>query len=150
MKMRLLAGLLALLLLCPVATLGASSVTQTWTVATKDVSILTFSWTADTDGSVTSTASDRAVDGFVVLVVTDPGTPAPTAGYDIALEDADGVDIMGHQLEDRGSTDSEHAVPWVRSQVAPQGRWVSGFLTLVVEHNAVSGAQGEVKVFIRR
>jgi hypothetical protein len=124
--------------------MGAGTVTQTW-----DSPVLTFSWTADVSGgSVPATASELSFEAFVCLVVTDPGTTAPTDNYDITITDADGVDIMGGQLLNRDTANSEHAVPKIGS--AYGCRPFQGTMTVNIINNSVNSATGEVKVWILR
>jgi len=135
------------LLLIPSLVWAAGSVTQSWTSVNEDVSVLTFSWTGDASGgAVTATASESNIDGFVFLVVTNPGSTAPTPSYDITLTDADGVDIMGGKLADRSATASEQEIPKVGSGLG--SRFVSGTLTLNITNQSVNSATGTVLVFI--
>ncbi len=142
------AMLSALCALAPAA-MAAESVVQTWASLSSNTSLLTFTWTSAANGSLTATASARSIDGWVILVVTNPGATAPTDDYDITLTDADGVDVMGGQLADRDQTNSEHAVPQLQSGVFGE-RYVSGTLTLNLSNNSVNSATGVVKVYIRR
>ena len=67
--------------------------------------VLKLTWTSATGGTVTSTAS-----GFVIrklyAIETDPGSPAPTASYDIAIENDRGIPIA--TAANRSATVSEH------------------------------------------
>lgn len=50
-------------------------------------------WTSDdTTGAVTATT--KKISGRLLKVVTDPGTAAPTANYDIAITDDESVDVL--------------------------------------------------------
>lgn len=139
---------LLLLLISPIKSFSAGSVDVDWTYITRDVGYITFSWTADSgDGSVPSTASMN-IQGYVILVVTDPGTPAPTDNYDITLTDENGVDVMGGTLANRDASNTEQAVPKIGNVYG--GRWVSGTVTLNISNNSVGGAKGIVKVYIER
>lgn len=137
-------------LLTALPAFAAGSVIQTFEGVTVNTSLLTFSWTGDAaNGTVPATASTRSIEGFVVLVVTNPGTTAPTDDYDITLTDVDGVDVMGGQLQNRDEANSEHAAPQLQTGIFGE-RWVSGVLTLNISNQSVAGATGTVKVFIRR
>lgn len=112
-------------------------------------------WTADAaDGSVPNTAliepdgGGSNINAFVVLAVTDPGTPAPTASYDVTLEDAAGVDIMGGALTDRSATLSEQAMPLISGSPVP--RLVKGPLTFKLANNSVNSAQGVCYVYFQQ
>ena len=136
------------------------SVTQTWEQVTAqdagggwqdtDKYVLTFSWVGDaTTGAVPDTQSAVNINGYVVQVTTDPGSPAPTDNYDITLVDVSGCDIMGGALSDRDSTASEQAVPQIQSGVYG-GRYVAGRLTLKISGQSAAGARGTVRVYIER
>jgi Na+/serine symporter len=71
---------------------------------------VTFSWTSDAStGNVTGVS--EVIHGKIIRVVTNPGATAPTANYDVVLNDADGVDVMGAALADRHTTTSEQVIP---------------------------------------
>lgn len=50
--------------------------------------------TDDTTGSVAVTT--RKIVGELIKIVTDPGSPAPTANWDVVLTDEEGVDLSVH------------------------------------------------------
>ena len=136
-------------LFIPISGMAAGTVTQTYTKLTDDVRCLSYSWTGDaSDGSVPATASTVAIEGYVVLVVTNPGDTAPTTLYDITLTDADSIDIMGGELADRSATLTEQAVPKIDAVYG--SRWVSGILTLNITNQDVHSATGTVVVYIQR
>lgn len=70
---------------------------------------LTLTCTGDA-GGITAYSLDPATYGvrgwYLYNVTTDPGTPAPTAAYDITLV-VNGEDIAGSKLIDRSSTATE-------------------------------------------
>lgn len=112
-------------------------------------------WTADAaDGSVPDTVlTDRDgdnsnINAFIVLAVTDPGATAPTASYDITLEDENGVDAMGGALADRSATVSEQAMPLISGSPVP--RLVSGTLTFKLANNSVNSAVGKCYVYMQQ
>ena len=150
--MKKIISLLAIMLLflLPQSVMAAGTVAQTYVKVTNDVRCLTYTWTADASAhTVPATDSLWAIDGYVVLVVTNPDDDAaPTDAYDITLTDADDCDVMGGTLTDRSDTDSEHAVPKIGNVYG--GRWVSGILTLNVSGNSVDSAVGTVAVYIQR
>jgi len=141
---------IALLFLLPPWAMAAGTVTQTYVQKTNNVFCLTYSWIADaTLHTVPATDSTVAVDGYVILVVTNPDDDtAPTNAYDITLTDENNCDVMGGNLADRSDTNSEHAVPKIGSVYG--GRWVSGILTLNISNNSVNSAAGTVAVYIQR
>lgn len=112
--------------------------------------IVTYSWTGDAaDGTVPSNAMTAAVSGrvfglYLVQVETNPGSVAPTAGYDIVVNDADGLDVMGGALADRSATATEVAFPGVT------GRPNDGALTLVISGQSVVSATGTIKLYFSK
>ena len=128
---------------------AAGTVTTTITAMTTNTTKIVFSWTADaSDGSVPATATTQTIDGYVVLVITNPGGTAPTDNYDITLTDADSVDIMGGALGNRDTSASEHAVPKIGDIYG--GRWVTGTITLNITNNSVNSATGTVTIYVQR
>ena len=101
--------------------------------------------------TVPDTLIDRPIAGDLVKVTTNPGTPAPTANYDIALNDEDGVDVMGGALANRATATSEVAYPMdPAGAVYPSGVPVAGSLTMKITNQAVNSAKGKVRLTIRR
>lgn len=136
-----------LFLVLPMICLGASSQTEThYTDLPGDVDIWVIAWTAHTDGTYTNYTTLWNVDGYVFMVVTDPGATAPTANYDITLLDSDGVDVMGGELANRHTTSTEQAVPKIDAVYGT--RFVKGPLTLTISNNSVNTALGEVIIYI--
>ena len=108
-----------------------------------------FSFVADDgDGSVDSKVSLDPIHGFITRVVTNPGTPAPTADYDITLSDKDAVDVLGGAGADRAAASSEQIMPLVGAVSVPCR--VDSPLTLAVSGNLVNSAEGEVVVYVER
>lgn len=111
-----------------------------------DVRTITFTWTADaaaaTVPSTTLTADQIAyVQGFhCYLAITDPGATAPTADYDIVINDTLSCDVFGGELADRSATTSEQCSPAVGS--AYGGRTCLGAWTFVLTNNSVNSATG--------
>jgi len=110
---------------------------------------ITYTCTGDaTDGTFPDTVSNfrgNNIDGYVYMAVTDPGTPAPTASYDITITDANGADIMGGVLADRSATATEQAVPKIGALYG--ARRVNGAVTLKVTNSSVTAAAIVVKIF---
>lgn len=141
--------LLAVITLMVGLAYGAGTVTQSYVSKTNSVSLLTYTWTADASAAtVPATASTVSIDGYVILVITNPGSTAPTDNYDITLTDADGVDVMGGTLANRDAANTEQAVPMIGAVYG--GRWVSGIITLNITNNSVNSATGTVQVFVQR
>ena len=128
---------------------AAGTVSQTDKKVYGNVRVLTFTCTADSSAhTFPVAASEIDIDGFVFLVVTNPGTTAPTDDYDITLTDADSVDIMGGELEDRDEANSEQAVPLIDGVFG--SRFVKGPLTITISNNSVNSAVTVVTVFYYR
>lgn len=134
----------------------AGTITQAYEIMpNSNVSVLTFTCTADANnGSFPSTATSTdittAIKGLhLVEVRTNPGATAPQAAYDIVLNDADGIDLMGGKLADRSATASEAAAPAIATGVY-WPRAIDGALTLVITNNNVNSAVIVVKVFLER
>lgn len=147
--------IIAALLMIPVYTWAASSCTQTYTTADKDPKLryVDFAWTAHTDGSFTSVASTQDIDGYIVSVITDPGTPAPTDDYDITLTNELGYDVMGGTLANRDTSTTENAISKIYtggSDTIYGSPLNIGTLTLNISNNSVNGAQGVVRVIYQK
>lgn len=127
---------------------AASVVTESVVGPESGVKVVTLSWTAHTDGTVTSTATNAVMNGYIILVATNPGAVAPTTLYDITLTDSDGVDVMGGTLSDRSATASESALPLIGG-VAYGGRYVYGSLTLNISNQSVNSATGTVTIYVQ-
>lgn len=69
---------------------SASTITYDETGPIKKILI---DWTSD-DATGAVTATTKKISGQLLKVVTDPGTPAPTANYDIAITDGESVDVL--------------------------------------------------------
>jgi hypothetical protein len=116
---------------------------------------LVLSWTgSSSDGTVPSTAISSATIGkisgtYLFLVKTVPGTTAPTALYDIVLNDSDGLDVLGGVAADRSASAVEKAVPkQYTGQSIYGGVFIdSGGLTFVLTNNSVVSATGKVKLY---
>ena len=128
---------------------AASTVTITRSSRVTDsMHVFTISITADTDGSVTSTATPFEINGDVVLAITNPGATAPQADYDITLTDSDGADVMGGTMVDRSASASERAYPDAGDSNIKA--FVEGPLTVNVSNNNVNGALIVITVYFER
>lgn len=143
---------LLMLLVVPPAFAAVGTVTTSWTHHPQhEVSILTVSWVAGTGaeiGTVPATALPT-FQGWVFQFITDPGTTAPTANYDITLPDVDGLDVSGAQLMDRSATVTQRAMPLVATSTY-KSWWVDTALTFTLTNNSVSAATGTLKIYVRR
>jgi hypothetical protein len=99
---------------------------------------ITVAWTSDGSGDATVSLDAH---GLIYRVVTNPGATAPTANYDIVINDADGVDVMAAALADRHTSTTEQVTP-----SAPPA--VSGALSVVVS-NAGDTKDGTVVLYVK-
>ena len=109
------------------------------------VSKLTLSWTADTDGSFTDYETTKTLNGWIVGVETDPGSTAPTDDYDITIESANGVDLLGGSGADRDTANTEYTRPYINNTYAEVP--YQGKLTLTITNNSVDSAVGDVIIY---
>ena len=87
------------------------------------------SWQWATGNTLTGiTCPSASGSGYVVRAVTDPGALAPTDNYDIVVNDANSVDVMGGLLENRDTANSEQIV---ESAVGPLHTRFNGAITPV-------------------
>lgn len=145
---RLTAFLAICIMLCPLLAWGVGTCTESISrhgQPANDVVVVTFTCTADAAAatypatSLSSTALQHVGGRYLALATTNPGTTGPTAAYDIVLNDADGIDVMGGTLANRSATASEQAVPLLMTGVYG-GRLVAGSLQLAVTGNSVNSA----------
>jgi hypothetical protein len=121
-------------------TFAAGTCTQNTISVNKQLNETTFTCTGDSsDGTFPSTASNSDIDGWILAVKTNPGT-APTAAYDIVLNDSDGIDVMGGALADRSASVSEEAIP-------SKSGIVKGPITVVITNNSQASAVVVLKIY---
>ena len=159
MKKTILIIALALALLFPSSLWAAAApgtVTQSISFTQNPaIKILTFTATASADdGSFPSTATTAAntaeIEGhYITEVRTNPGAGPPQDNYDIVLNDADGIDLMGGTLANRHTTTSQRAIPALATGIYGATA-IDGALTLVITGNNVNSAVTVIKVFLTR
>lgn len=99
-------------------------------------------WTSDdTTGAVSGTTAET-YSGRLFGAITVPGAPAPTALYDIAVNDSDSVDVALGALADRSATATEY-----RAEASMAGM-ANSKLTVAIT-NAGNSTQGTLYLFIR-
>jgi len=110
--------------------------------------VVTLGFTSDASGD-----ADKVIGltGRLVKIITNPGTPAPTANYDVYVyetEDA-AISLIGTLAENRHTTTTEVIYP----AIAGTGGTVSSFSPLAVGiytfrvANAGNGGQGRVLLY---
>ena len=152
MKKFLLIALICLSLIVPVAAFSATPGTCTVSYASLNayVSTITWTWVASVDAATVPDTSSASLNGWIFMATTDPGAGVPpTASYDIEVQDSDGVDIFGAELNNRSQTASEHAVPKIGTGYYGS-RFVNGTLKMVLTGNSVNSATGTLKVYFTR
>lgn len=104
---------------------------------------VTFAWTSSAGGAADATTT-KVYDGKIVGVATIPsgGGTAPTTLYDVAINDADGHDVLLGAGADRSATVTEFKAETVVGAIAGSA------LTLAVT-NAGASKQGTVIVWVR-
>lgn len=150
------AVLLILFMVFPSYSTAAESVTQSLESFRDRASVgfvLTISWTAASNGSLTSTAIDSAKTAdlkgsSLCFIVINPGSPAPTDNYAITLLDQDGIDITGGVLATLDEATSSQAVPKLDATNSIYGcRPFNGTATFTLTGNSVDGAKGIARFF---
>lgn len=145
--------MLLLFVLCSGAMAYAAG---SWSAATYDQvtqgsGYKTISWTFTGDAA-NGTVPNLTITGdplaymkgwWIYYVETDPGATAPTALYDVVINNAAGRDIMGGALANRSATATEDAEP---TRATP----VDGDLTIAVSNNAVNSATATIKIWLAR
>ena len=100
----------------------------------------------DSDGSFPAKVLATKIDGFIRAIETNPGSTAPTDNYDIALDDAEGHDVLegGGQNRDTANTEKASCVRGVGefSEVAK-----SDVLTFKITGNSVNDATLVAKIY---
>ncbi len=112
----------------------------------REVEVITADWTADAaDGSIPDTGLGT-IAGTLLRLMTNPGTPAPTAAYDVVIEDEDGFDVLGGLGANRSATITEEG----EIKGTTYRRIVGSALTLKISGNIVNGAKGIVRLYVAR
>lgn len=153
---RLTAFLATCIMLLPLLAWGAGSVTVTTeNILGQSIRLIKFSWTADAaaasvPATTLTTAESQFVQGYYLCgAETDPGSPAPTASYDITITDSGGNDLMGGVLADRSASATEYAVPALNTSVYGC-RFVVTPLTFTLTNNLVTSAAGTCTLFFAK
>lgn len=153
---KIFAAILVLALLIPVMGFAEGTVTVTKsTVNGGELEIVAFAFIANSTGLATVPATSSSTvypenkSGYIIKVVTDPGSTAPTDNYDVTLIDATtGADLLGGEGMNRDTATSEEAIPKIGS--AYGANFVPGAFTMTLTGNAVVSATGTVYVYIAK
>lgn len=102
---------------------------------------ITFAWTSDGDGDAEGTTT-YAYDGAIIAMMTIPdGTSAPSDNYDVAVNDANGHDV----LFGAGANRDEATTEYVTSALGA----VAGSTLTVSVSNAGDTKKGTVVLWLR-
>jgi hypothetical protein len=115
--------------------------------ARKVVEKVTISWTASSsDGSVPDTNID--LKGFVLKAITDPGSTAPTANYDIAFGDPEdtALDAFDGALQNRATATTEQKAVVLSGATEPV--FLDGTYQLQITNNLVNSATGTIILYL--
>ncbi len=75
------------------------------------VRLAKISYTTAASGGTFTCEMNSEINGWILRVITDQGATAPTALYDIDIDDDGGLDVMGGALDDRSDTARESTRP---------------------------------------
>lgn len=125
------------LLLLP-ALLYAAGVTINET-NTDTIDKIVFAWTSDSTGTVTGTTAARYT-GAVGRVIFDPGAPAPSNNYDVAIYDQNSYDILKSRGYNKDSLTT--------SQIDSMFSAVANSKLMLVVVNAGDSTSGVVTLYI--
>ena len=127
----------------------AGTVVETITSGHGRIEIITLTCTADAaDGSYPATALTNKFSGQILQVETDPGSPAPTASYDIVLTNAGSYDVIQGLGANRHTSNTETVnVVFSGTGTHPMVH-VSDTLTWTITNNSVNSAVVVAKIYI--
>ena len=105
--------------------------------------------TADaSDASFPDTALSHKFSGRLIAIETNPGATAPTANYDIVLNDAEGLDVLQGVGANRAAATTEMAaIVFSTTSVHPVVH-ESDTLTLSISNNAVNSAIVVINLYV--
>ncbi len=112
------------------------------------IGVITLSAVADAaDASFPATVLEAKISGKILAIETNPGATAPTTLYDIALDDAEGQDVLETVGADRSATATEKAsVVYSGTEIHPEVA-KSDVLTFKITNNAVNSAIIVTKIY---
>ena len=108
------------------------------------VKYVQWSWVSDGSGDVSGTDT-VVLSGTPLRWATNPSSTAPSANYDVVVNDEDGMDLATGGLVNRHTSTSEHFIPGGDSD---PGAAFMGKLSLVVS-NAGSAKEGVLRMYYR-
>lgn len=111
------------------------------------IEVVTVDWAASsTDASIPTLAVDLR--GWLVKAITNPGTTAPTANYDISLTDPEdsGLDAAATLLNNRHTSTTEQVYPLISGAASPI--LLAGTYTISIANNSVNSATGRIIFYL--
>jgi hypothetical protein len=121
----------------------AGSVTITYSEHAT-VKYVQWDWTSDSSGDVSGTDT-KVIAGVALRYATNPSATAPSANYDVVINDEDGIDIAAGGLANRHTSTSEQVLV---GGDAKDGAAFNGALSLVVS-NAGDTKIGKLRMYYR-
>ena len=130
-------------------TVSSSTVNTIVTQSGQVIKKVTISWVGDAANGTIPNTTISGLCGYCIKVVTNPGSPAPTANYDIAFGDPDDttLDAFGGQLADRHTTNTEQVYPKVTGSLTPV--FLCGDYQLQITNQSVNSATGTITLYIK-
>lgn len=114
--------------------------------------VVQIDWVGDaSDGSVPT--KSVPLFGWVQKAITDPGSTAPTASYDIAFTDPQdsSLDMMALALKDRHTSTTEQVYPMIAGApgtVSSAKVFAAGTYLFTLTNNSVASATGRVLLYL--
>lgn len=108
-------------------------------------------WTSNATGQVTT--HFYRVFGTLERVVINPGSTAPTASYDMVVEDRDAVDILGGSGANLSATVTTNFVPLIGTVVesaTDHARYIVGGTLSLKITNAGASKVGTVALYFKK
>lgn len=115
----------------------------------KRVRKVVIDWTGDASDGTVPNLTVKNLYGYVVKAITNPGSTAPTANYDIALGDPEdsSLDALGSALANRHTSTTEQVYPTVSGAAIPI--WLDkGDYTLSISNNSATSATGRIILYL--
>lgn len=97
------------------------------------------------DGTVPDTT--LILNGYLMKIVTNPGSTQPTDNWDFVINDAGGVDVLGGAGANRDTLNTEQIYPTISGATIPV--WCEGSHTLVISGNSVNSATGTITIYVK-
>lgn len=128
-------------------TVGSATVRGAEPSGPGGVGYCSIDWTSDSSGNYT--ASILGISGTLTRIIINPGSTAPSANYDMVLNDEDSIDLMMAAGANLSATVTTHFCPHCTDGTTPELIDTCGVLTLAIT-NAGSAKTGRVKIIWRR